>query len=171
MSKEELDARVWEIRISLLRLAGSILRHPQNAEDAVSQAIVTAYQRLDTLQDDAALKPWLMKITARCCFEQIRKQRRESVYEEPALMEKRLFAQGPQPTLYDILMQLPSHLAQVLALYYYEGYSTAEIGALLELSRPTVSMRLSRGRRQLKKLLLAEEQETEGDEQIEAAGI
>ncbi len=171
MSKEELDAGIWEIRIALLRLAGSILQHPQNAEDAVSQAIVTAYQKLDTLRDATSLKPWLMKITVRCCWDQSRKQRREPAYGEPALMGKRLFAPGPQPTLYDTLMRLPPNLAQVLTLYYYEGYSTAEIGRLLELSRPTVSMRLSRGRRQLKELLLTEEQETEGEDRIETAGI
>lgn len=72
-------------------------------------------------------------------------------------MGKRLFAPGPQPTLYDTLMRLPSHLAQVLALYYYEGYSTAEIGALLELSRPTVSHAAEQGTQTAKKAAVGRE--------------
>jgi len=48
----------------------------------------------------------------------------------------------------------------VLILYYYEGFSTLEIASILRLTRPTVSMRLKRGREMLKQRL----QEVEDDE-------
>ena len=82
MEQTTLNEAIWELHVPLLRLAMSILRHPQNAEDAVSQAVVTAYAKLPGLRDPAALKPWLMRITARCCYDQLRRRKREWLTEE-----------------------------------------------------------------------------------------
>jgi len=152
MDRAELDEAVWTLHVPLLRLAMSILRHPQNAEDAVSQAVVTAYTKLDTLRNPEALRPWLMKITARCCYDQLRRRRREVLSDtvpEVALP----FEEPLEGTLFARLRQLPDGQAQVLLLYYYESFSTAEIGSILGLSRPTVSMRLKRGRARLREWL------------------
>ena len=54
MDREELGRQAWEMRAALLRLAMSILKRPQDAEDAVSDAIVRAFERLDTLRNDSA---------------------------------------------------------------------------------------------------------------------
>ena len=43
MDREELGRQAWEMRAALLRLAMSILKRPQDAEDAVSDAIVRAF--------------------------------------------------------------------------------------------------------------------------------
>lgn len=64
-------------------------------------------------------------------------------------------------TLFDKLQELPNGQAQVLLLYYYDGFSTAEIAAVLGLSRPGVSMRLKRGRERLREQLAAEVNENE----------
>ena len=82
MDREELGRQAWEMRAALLRLAMSILKRPQDAEDAVSDAIVRAFERLDTLRNDAAVRAWLMKITVRCCYERARRSRRESLHED-----------------------------------------------------------------------------------------
>ena len=153
MTRPQLDEKIWELHVSLLRLALSILRHPQNAEDAVSAAVITAYQKLDTLRDDHALKSWLMRITARCCYDQLRKSKREILYDELVETGETLFIEPLEETLYAKLRQLPEGQAQVLVLYYYEGYSTAEIAQILGLPRPAVSMRMTRGRARLKAML------------------
>ena len=44
MSPDELGKRVWELRGTLLRLACAIVRSPQDAEDAVSEAVVRAFE-------------------------------------------------------------------------------------------------------------------------------
>lgn len=66
MSPDELGRRVWELRGPLMRLACAIVRRQQDAEDAVSEAVVRAFESLPALRCDAAVRPWLMKITARC---------------------------------------------------------------------------------------------------------
>ena len=165
VNRTELDEAIWALHVPMLRLAASILRHSQNAEDAVSQAVVLAYRKIDTLQNPDALKPWLMKITARCSYDLIRKSKRELLSAEPLSPDAGVFVEPLQDTLYGLLERLPKAQAQVLSLYYYEGFSTEEIARILGLPRPAVSMRMSRGRTRLKAIL--EEQQKE--EMLDAA--
>ena len=83
MSPDELGRRVWELRGPLMRLACAIVRRQQDAEDAVSEAVVRAFESLPALRCDAAVRPWLMKITARCCYDRLRRLRRETPCEDP----------------------------------------------------------------------------------------
>jgi len=139
------------MRVSLLRVAGSIVHSSQDAEDAVSAAIVRAYQHADTLRDEKQMKPWMMKITVRCCYDQLRKSRREYPTDQEEVFDAPVFQ--PNVTLYETLLELPPTLRQVLTLYYYEGFSTAQIAAVLGIAGPTVLMRLSRGRKLLRTVL------------------
>lgn len=171
MDKENLDMRIWELRAPLLRVAGGILRHTQNAEDAESAAIVTAYQKLDTLRNEESLRPWLTRITVRCCYDLLKKSRREQPSMEPAEAEAPLFVSDIRDTLYSALESMPAGMARVLLLYYYEGFSTVEIADALGMSRPAVSTRLMRGRKKLKELLLEEQMRAEGVEAHEQPNL
>lgn len=159
MNRVEMDEAVWEMHVPMLRLAMSILRHPQNAEDAVSQAVVAAYQKIGTLRNPDAFRPWLMKITARCCYDYLRRRKREILSAEPVSPEIGVFIEPMEDTLYASLSRLPDGQSQVLTLYYYEGFSTEEIARILGIPRTTVSMRMTRGRAKLKTMIEEEERE------------
>ena len=156
MSPDELGRRVWELRMPLLRLACTILRNSQEAEDAVSDAVIRAFERLGTLRDEAALRPWLMRITVRCCYEHARRLRRERPCEDPELLCPPVQPQQ-ESALTDLIARLPAGQREALLLYYYEGFSVEELACILGVPRPAASMRLSRGRRRLRELI-----ETEG---------
>ena len=151
-----LRDEIWLHRAAMLRLAGSILRHPQNAEDAVSRAMLLAVQKLGTLHDPSALKPWLMQITARCAYDIQRREKRERLRMPLAENTCTLF-ECAEESLYAQLQRLPKALAQVLVLYYYEGYDTGDIARTLCIPAATVRMRLSRGRKRLKAIVEEEE--------------
>lgn len=153
MEKEALGQALWAQRVSLLRLALSIVRNPQDAEDAVSAAIVKAYQKADTLQSADKLRPWMMTITARCCYDLLRRRKRENLSDNEQLASFPVLLADQPSTVYETLLELPPPLSQVLTLYYYEGFAVQEIAHILHLNRTTVSMRLARGRRQLRELL------------------
>jgi len=55
--------------------------------------------------------------------------------------------------LYDAIKSLPSKCSIVVYLFYYEGYSTKEIGKLLHIKEATVRTRLVRARKLLKEQL------------------
>lgn len=158
LNRTQLNEAVWAHHVPMLRLAMSILRHAQNAEDAVSQAVILAYQKAHTLREEAAVKQWLLTITARCCYDMLRRSKRELLVNElPEASSPFLEPLGG--TVLEKLSRLPAQQAQVLTLYYYENFSAAEIAQVLGIPRATVSMRMSRGRRRLKELLMEEERE------------
>lgn len=158
MERQALDERLWEMRVSMLRLAYSILRHPQDAEDAVSSAVVTVYQRIGSLRDERAFAPWVLRITANCCYDALRRAKRERALAREEKMAGALFERPEGDSLLETLCALPPPLSQVLELYYYENFSTREIARALGLPEGTVRVRLSRGRRRLKDMLEKEEQ-------------
>ena len=48
----------------MYRLAYSILNNSTDAEDAVSEAVLHAYEKLRTLRDPDSFKNWILQITA-----------------------------------------------------------------------------------------------------------
>lgn len=155
----ELSEGIYALRTPMLRLAASLLRHPQDAEDAVSDAVVAMLSKGHTLRDDQALKPWALRITANCCYDLMRRAKRERDHSQPVEDGAALFEEPCGGSLFDRLRALPPPLFQVLVLYYYEGLSTAQIARVLGLSGGTVRVRLSRGRKRLKTLLEQEDEE------------
>ena len=151
MDREALDAGVWQHRVSMARLAASILHSPQDVEDAVSEAVLRAYAAAGTLRDEQRLRPWLLRITARCALDILRREKRELPCAE---VERPAPPVTAQPgSLYELLLCLPPATRRVLLLYYYEGFKAREIAGILSCPLSTVLMRLSRGRKQLKNLL------------------
>lgn len=59
------------------------------------------------------------------------------------------------------VLQLPDKYRTVIHLYYYEGYTAAEIAKILDISDSNVRARLVRGRRMLRNVL--DEKETDHD--------
>ena len=140
MDREELGRQAWAMRAALLRLAMSILKSPQDAEDAVS---------------DAAVRPWLMKITVRCCYERARRARRETLREDVEPLCPPVWPRE-EGALMACIEKLPEGERAALILYYYEGFCVRDVARALGLPRPAASMRLSRGRRRLRELLSEE---------------
>ena len=97
-----------------------------------------------------------MKITARCCYDRLRRLRRETPCEDPEPLCAPVEPHG-DGTLADLIAQLPAGQREAITLYYYEGFSAQEVAQALGVPRPTACMRLSRGRKRLRLLI-----ETEG---------
>ena len=76
MNQEEFIREAWDMRNSMLRLACSILKEQHEAEDAVQDAIVMAWRKLDTLKSDQAFKTWMMRIVINTCRSMQRKSKR-----------------------------------------------------------------------------------------------
>lgn len=64
MTKEEFAREVRGYTMHMYRLAYSILNNSTDAEDAVSEAVLHAYEKLRTLRDPDSFKNWILQITA-----------------------------------------------------------------------------------------------------------
>src|ERR671923_1136379 len=54
----------------------------EDAEDVFQEVFARVYSRLDTLRDDAAVRPWIGQLTRRLCLDTITARSREQPEEE-----------------------------------------------------------------------------------------
>ena len=80
-AKRSLDAKFVDAlsrhRLSMYRVALSILKSPADAEDAVSDATLNSYRVIRRIRDWDAIKPFLMRVTINACYGILRKRKRE----------------------------------------------------------------------------------------------
>ena len=121
-----------------------------DAEDAVSQAVLQAWQSLDKLQDKNAARPWLVKIAVNCTYAQRRKQGKvvylEDVTPEPAAPD--IFQNDG---LGEAVRALPPERWAAVVLFYYEDMQVDEIARALGIPQGTVKSRLSKARKAVKR--------------------
>ena len=136
-----------ELANRLYRTALAYLGSVQEAEDAVQDTFVIFYEKSpQKLKNPAA---WLTRVLVNQCRDRLRSPQRREV----PLWEG-LPAPGPEEKEeLEELFSLPPEDRTVLHLFYYEGYSTEEIAAILNVRPGTVRSRLSRARDRLRTLL------------------
>lgn len=139
----------------LLRVAAALVGR-DNAEDAVQEAIVSAWQHWSELRDTAAVRSWLIQITANVCRQWqrgrfgTRQRRTVSLTTDDLLAEPLLGADLNTPEyaaemdLRQALGQLPEQLRLIVALRYFVDMDATEIGLVLQLPSATVRTRLRR---------------------------
>ena len=69
----------------LVRLARLIVRDPDRADDAVQEALVTAWLDIRGLRDPDRFDAWLYRVLVRACYRTARRDRRRSAAEVPLL--------------------------------------------------------------------------------------
>ena len=153
-SREWFAGQVVQNQKALFRTARAILHSDEDAEDAVQDAIVSAYAALETLRDRARFKPWILRILTNQCYELCRKSRPGVELSE---VEALLPAPGTDPaerlSLWQAIRCLPEDLRIPIVLFYYEDLTVRQIGEVLSLTIPAVKTRLHRGRGRLRQLL------------------
>ena len=155
MNKERTDAwfsrEIESMNDTLFRVAFSILRNYSDCEDAVQSTILKAYQSLDTLKKRAYFRTWTVRILKNECFALLRKQRTIVPLSEQTDVNYEM--EVPDLDLNRAFDTLSPEERLTITLYYYEGYKTAEIAKLTDVSDSTVRNRLSRARAALKEQL------------------
>ena len=154
MLQADFTTRVRACERRLYRVARTMLPRECDCEDAVQEALLRAWDRLDTLREEKYFETWLMRILINQCRTFYRRR-------PPAPAELTENIPQPEPEdapLLEALMGLPQKLRAALELHYIEGYSIAETARILRLPEGTVKWRLSRGRAQLKQILNGREE-------------
>ena len=139
----------------MFRAARAVLPCDADAEDAVSQALLLAWQSRHRLRDPSAVRPWLVKIAVNCA----RRAAKRSNHFLPLEAAERISApeQGElYTTLWDAVLALPEEQRGVVVLFYYEDLTVDEIAKLLRIPAGTVKSRISRARERLKRTLCEE---------------
>jgi RNA polymerase sigma-70 factor, ECF subfamily len=165
---EALNRLFASCRTRLYRRALQILSRPQDAEDAVQEALLAAFTHLDRFQGRADFLTWATRIVINAALQHIRKTRKKPTvsWDQVDAEFKEAWISGylrdPQPTpeeqlqglerrgmLEDALHKLPAEMRQAIQLSKSADYSLTEAASALGLPPNTLKARLHRGRREL----------------------
>ena len=155
MNKEEFSLRVTSAQGRMYRVACGYLRGEHDRLDAVSEAIVRAWQKRGSLKRQEFFDSWLIKILIRECINIQRRQKRMVPMEQLPQAGVRE-APTENEALREALEALPQKLRSVTVLHYMEGYPVQDAAQILGITKGAVCSRLSRARTLLRELLEGE---------------
>ena len=145
-----LEELVNKYENTLFRTALAILGDAQEAEDAVQDAYLRYLEKRPELRDGEHEKAWLLKVTANRCKSILRQRRRHPAVE---LLDVYPAPEGEGREVVEAVFSLPANQRAAVHLFYYEGYSSEEIAAILGQRPGTVRSHLSRARESLRNYL------------------
>jgi RNA polymerase sigma-70 factor (ECF subfamily) len=159
----------------LYRLARSMLRDAAEAEDALQDAYLAAYQSIGSFRGDASLGTWLSRVVANQCLARIRKQaRRDNIVPivsaggdpdeegEPMAIDpietpdRALVRAELRAVLERKLDELPEAFRTVFVLRCVEELTVEETAQTLNIPEATVRSRHFRARSLLREALAQE---------------
>lgn len=137
---------------TVFRLAFSYLKNREDADDVVQNVFLKLYRQKRAFDSEDHIKHWLIRVTVNECKSLLRAPWRQTEsFEDYAAT---LSFQNPERSaLFYAVMALPKKYRLPIYLYYYEGYSTADLAEILRIPKGTVCVNLKRGREMLKKSL------------------
>jgi RNA polymerase sigma factor (sigma-70 family) len=147
---ERFSRYVYAIAVQAFRLSET------DAEDVFQEVFARAYQHLDKLRDDSAVRPWLAQLTRRLCIDRLRASSRERPVADDELFsgtEETLALLDEALMVHEALAASPEHCREILDRFFARDESYKTIGQALDLPAGTIASRISRCLRRLRELL------------------
>lgn len=150
---EPLYSNLWKFILS-------INKDRDAAKDILSETILIAYEKFETLKNERAFLSFLFTIASRL-NNAVRKSKTRFEFKESHLLDDfRINALNPEEStdigiMYGLLEQIPEKQKESLMLHEVFGFSRNEIAAMQNTNLTNVKIRLYRGRKALEKLLKA----------------
>ena len=134
----------------LYRYALCLMRDPHEAEDAVSAAVLAAYEHIHILRKEEAFKSWIFKILSNVCKKRLkqankeRQQQTEDFFPEGRQEGSREEDVGLAMDVRNAFFILSEEEQMIVGLSVFGGYNSTEIGKILNLKPGTVRAKRSR---------------------------
>lgn len=139
---------------AVLRMAYSYLHNMSDSEDILQETLIKYLKTQPELDSPEHEKAWLLRVASNLSKNRLDYNRLRDTDER----EETLVSQEREDLsfLWEAVKQLPDANREVIHLFYYEGYPTAQIAKILNRRESTVRSDLRRGRKRLKKILKEE---------------
>ncbi len=159
------EVLVTRYQKSVITSAIRVTKNHFMAEDAAQDAFVTAWMKLNTLQEPKKYGSWVCRIASNCALNMINRYRSflpldvvenlnitNNTSENPA----ELYALSEERNeVNKSIEMLPEKVRQIIQLHYFDDLSIAEIADRMRISEGTVKRQLHDGRKQIRKELCA----------------
>jgi RNA polymerase sigma-70 factor (ECF subfamily) len=158
--EREFEASLAELSRLAFRVAFSVLRHRENAEDVAQDALTRAHGRLGQLRDRERLRGWIVRLTWRTALNRRKADTRRAAREEtvdapnvPPSTEDLAIHAERSTRLWATIDGLSEKLRIVVVLNAIEGHDIKEVARMLAIPEGTVKRRLFDARQQLRERL------------------
>ncbi|MCF3943205.1 RNA polymerase sigma factor [Oceanobacillus alkalisoli] len=167
----------------LLRMAYLLINDYQRAEEAVQDAFISAFEKINQLEKEEYLKSWLTTITINRCRQQMRKWSFKHIFPDIKTVEyikQADMADSPETDILAIeqnknltaaIHSLDYKYREVITLFYFNELKLAEITALTNIKENTIKSRLKRAKKLLRNYLLEEEDAHNGGKKSDEESI
>ncbi len=132
------------------RLAFAQARSGSDADDIFQEVFLRYVRSRPVFESEEHRKAWLIRVTVNCA-----KKHWSSAWRRRTvpLEDSDTFELPEENELYEAMRKLAPKYRSVIHLFYYEGYSIAEIGGILGVRESTVRTQLTRARARLSEML------------------
>jgi RNA polymerase sigma factor (sigma-70 family) len=139
---ERFSRYVYAIAVQGFRLP------QQDAEDIFQEVFARVFERLDSLREDEAVRPWIAQLTRRLCIDRLRAGARQSDADLDELpdvpAEDVLTSLEEAFDVHDAMAELSGNCQQILDRFFAHDESYRTIGDTLGLPAGTIASRISR---------------------------
>lgn len=153
MTEEELRADVDKYRPMLFRLAYSSTGELSVCDDIVWEVFMKLFTHKSGFDSENGKKAWLIRLTINKSHNHTRSSWHKKRAELSETQINSGIADDDIIALREAMRELKNGYREVIFLHYFEGYTAAEIGRMLNISETAVTTRLQRGRKMLKRFL------------------
>ena len=134
--------------------ARSVSRAREDGDDLIQEALIRALDKLPTLRDDAAFKPWLFRIIINLHRNRSRRAFWKRLIPLAGNETTEAADLGSVERARLALAQLAADQREAIVLHDIEGWSVGEIADLDGVSMSAIKSRLSRGRERLRDIYM-----------------
>lgn len=145
--------RLWAVALRTTR-------DPEEAADALQDALLSAHRAAATFRADAAVTTWLHRIVVNACLDRMRRRQArptvpltEDGRDELAVPGDAMADRELHLLVHDALLQIPEDQRAAVVAVDVEGYSVADAARALGVAEGTIKSRCARGRTKLAVLL------------------
>lgn len=139
----------------LHRLARLTSRTPEDAEDALQDAMLSAHRGAGSFRHDAAVSSWLYRIVVNACLDRLRRSKAHPTapLDDVHPVPDRTVQVETAIAVQRALMRLPVEQRAAVVAVDMQGYSIADTARMLGVAEGTVKSRCARARARLAALL------------------
>ena len=139
-----------------VRVAFSVLRRREDAEDVAQEAFARAYVQFQKLRELPRFRGWIVRATWRLAIDRWRADRRRQTREQESIerlsavsTEQLAVERQRSARLWQAIDELPEKLRQAIVLCAMQEHDVQDVARLLQIPEGTVKSRLFLARKAL----------------------
>ena len=158
-SEEEINTAIEQYADTVKRICIVHLKNHADTEDIFQTVFLKYALSSAVFENTEHEKAWFIRVTINACRDLLRSFFRSRTVPLDVLADQEAPSFADNREVLEAVLSLPAKYRDVVYLHYYEGYTSPQIGEILEKKTNTVYTLLTRAREQLRRLLGGDEDE------------